>query len=182
MSKHSGWIWNTTERPESACDQPKRSNVGELIPPDANLVSAYWAENSHDLGLEDLDTPNAWACGGTADQADELLGLVLSHQDCDIEFALVLRGRRRTAPNRGRSLHRVRWAGSPASTSPSHGRHGDRPGRCLRASRVRRRRGRPHIGVLASSTRGLLPKPPPSRCELAGSMPVVLERFERLVP
>jgi uncharacterized protein YhfF len=52
--------------------------VGELIPPDANLVSAYWAENSHDLGLEDLDTPNAWACGGTADQADELLGLVLS--------------------------------------------------------------------------------------------------------
>ena len=49
--------------------------MSQLIPPDADLVSAYWAEKSHDLGLENLDTSDAWAFGGTADQADELLGL-----------------------------------------------------------------------------------------------------------
>lgn len=56
----------------------KGSNVSELPPPAADLVSAYWAEKSHDLGLKDFDTPDAWAFGGTAEQADELLSLVLS--------------------------------------------------------------------------------------------------------
>ena len=47
-------------------------------PPDADLVGAYWARVADDLGLEGLDAPDAWAFGGTADQADELLGLVLT--------------------------------------------------------------------------------------------------------
>lgn len=50
----------------------------ELLPPDVDLVSAYWAEKSHALGLNNIDAPDAWAFGATADQADDLLGLVLS--------------------------------------------------------------------------------------------------------
>lgn len=52
--------------------------MNELSPPDATLVNAYWSETSHRLGLTNIATPGAWAFGGTADQADELLGLVLS--------------------------------------------------------------------------------------------------------
>lgn len=52
--------------------------MSELTPPDRRLVSAYWAQTSHALELNTAEVPEAWAFGGTANQADELLLLVLS--------------------------------------------------------------------------------------------------------
>jgi uncharacterized protein YhfF len=57
--------------------------MSDLSPPDDNLVKAYWAEKSHVLALHHIGTPNAWAFGAIAAQADELLGMVL----CGIKTA-----------------------------------------------------------------------------------------------
>jgi uncharacterized protein YhfF len=42
------------------------------------LVDAFWCQKASFLGLADADSPSAWAVGGSPEQADELLDLVLA--------------------------------------------------------------------------------------------------------
>lgn len=157
--------------------------MSELVPPKANLVSAYWAEKSHDLGLEDFDIPDAWAFGGTADQADELLGLVLSGTKTATSSALwSYEAKDESLPLEGELSIVCDGQGRPRAllrltdvivttlddVSESHAFAEGEGDRTLAYWR------RAHEDFF----RGHLP----AGRELAGSMPVVLERFERLVP
>jgi histidinol-phosphate aminotransferase len=157
--------------------------VSELIPPDANLVSAYWAEKSQALGLEDFDTPDAWAFGGTADQADELLGLVLSGTKTATSSALwsyeaedeplpIVGELSIVCDGQGRPRALLRITDVMVTTlddvSESHAFAEGEGDRTLAYWR------RAHEDFFRSHL--------PAGREVAGSMPVVLERFERLVP
>jgi len=157
--------------------------VSELLPPDTDLVSAFWAEKSHDLGLDNTDTPGAWAFGGTADQADELLSLVLSGtktatssalwsyeaEDESLpvvgELAIVCDGQ-----GRPRALLRLTNV-TVTSMDDVSGCHAFAEGEGDRTLAYWRRA---HEDFFRSHL--------PAGRELAGSMPVVLESFERLVP
>ena len=173
-------IWACT----SACRvEPKGSNVNPLIPPDANLVSAYWAEKSHLLGLNNSDTPEAWSFGGTADQADELLGLVLSGiktatssalwsyeaEDEPLptvgELSIVCDGQ-----GRPRALLRLTDVTVTVLDDVPE-RHAFAEGEGDRTLAYWRRA---HEDFFRSNL--------PAGRELTGNMPVVLECFERLVP
>ena len=130
-------------------------------------------------GLEDLDTPDAWRSADRADQADELSVWVLSGARAATSRCVrPTRPKPKSRPTVGELSIVCDGQGRPRARRGHD--HSDRTGRCSERMRLRRNR-RSHTGVLASSTRGLLPKPPPAGRELAGSMPVVLECFERLV-
>lgn len=154
-----------------------------MIPPDADLVSAYWAEKSHDLGLEDFDTPDAWAFGVTADQADELLGLVLSgtktatssalwSYEADNEPLPVVGELSIVCDGQGRPRALLRLTDVMVTTlddvSESHAFAEGEGDRTLAYWR------RAHEDFFRSHL--------PAGREVAGGMPVVLERFERLLP
>ena len=157
--------------------------MSQLSPPDADLVGAYWAEKSHDLGLDNLDTPDAWAFGGTAEQADELLGLVLSGaktatssalwsyeaEDEPLptvgELAVVCDGR-----GRPRALLRLTDVTVTTLDEVTES-HAFAEGEGDRTLAYWRRAHEDFFG------RHL-----PAGGEVAGSMPLVLESFERLAP
>lgn len=154
-----------------------------MIPPDADLVSAYWAEKSHDLGLEDFDTPDAWAFGVTADQADELLGLVLSGTKTATSSALwsyeaeneplpIVGELSIVCDGQGRPRALLRLTDVMVTTlddvSESHAFAEGEGDRTLAYWR------RAHEDFFRSHL--------PAGREVAGGMPVVLERFERLLP
>ena len=157
--------------------------MSDVTPPDADLVSAYWAEKSHDLGLEDLDTPDAWAFGGTAEQADELLGLVLAgiktatssalwSYEAEGESLPAVGGLSVVCDGRGRPRSLLRLTDVTVSdlddVSEGHAfaeGEGDRTLAYWREAHEEFYRS--HV---------------PAGRDLAGDMPVVLERFERLVP
>ncbi|HSE47398.1 MAG TPA: ASCH domain-containing protein [Gemmatimonadales bacterium] len=182
MASHSGWI-DLNVNDARAPGQPKWSNVNESSLPDGNLVSAYWAEKSLALGLNSSDIPEAWAFGGTADQADELLGLVLSGKKTATssslwsyqaeeeplpavgELSIVCDGQ-----GRPRALLRVTDV-TVADFDDVSERHAFAEGegdRTLASWRPL------HEDFFRSQL--------PAGCELTGSMPVVLESFERLAP
>ena len=168
---------------QCVCHQPKGSNVSELFPPDADLVRAFWAEKSHDLGLDDIDTPDAWAFGGTADQADELLGLVLSGTKTATSSALwsyeaedeplpIVGELSIVCDGQGRPRALLRLTNvTVTNLDDVSERHAFAEGEGDRTLAYWRRA---HEEFFRSHL-------PPGR-ELAGSMPVVLECFERLVP
>ena len=157
--------------------------MSRLVPPDENLVSAYWAETARDLDLRDDGIPDAWALGGTADQADELLGLVLSgiktatasalwsYEDDDEplpeagELSIVCDGQ-----GRPRALIRLTDV-TVTNLDDVSERHAFAEGEGDRTLAYWRRA---HEDFFRSHL--------PAGRELDGSMPVVLERFERLAP
>lgn len=151
--------------------------------PDADLVSDYWTEKSRDLGLDDLDTPGAWAFGGTADQADELLDLVLSGAKTATSSALwSYEAEAEPLPTVGELSIVCDGQGRPralirltdvtvTNLDDVSERHAFAEGEGDRTLAYWRRA---HEDFFRSHL--------PAGHELAGSMPVVLESFERLVP
>ena len=157
--------------------------MNELLPPDADLVSDFWAEKSHALGLDNIDTPDAWAFGGTADEANELVGLVLSGIKTATSSALrsyeaedeplpTVGELSIVCDEQGRPRARLRLTDvTVTKLDDVSERHAFAEGEGDRTLGYWRRA---HEDFFRSRL--------PAGRELTGSMPVVLECFERLVP
>ena len=157
--------------------------MNRRLPPNPELVAAYWADRVAELGLGHLERPAAWSFGGTGEQADELLRLVVSgvktatssalwtyEVDSEplpvvAELAIVCDGRGRPG-----ALTRITHVSVIPldGVSPEHARAEGEGDRTLAHWR------RTHEEFFRTQL-------PPGRA-LEPTMPLVLERFECLAP